>query len=127
MYILDTDIIIWILRKDKRIIASLERIIGKGDVAVSTITVGEIYKHVFPSEISSTEALFDTHDVIAVSREIAKEAGYYWQQFHKRITTLSLSDCMIAATAKMYNATLITLNSKHFPMKDIIVQRPRFL
>ena len=125
MYILDTDVIIWILRKDAVIISAVARLTHKGAGALSTISVAEIYKNIFPSEVGSAEELFDEHEVISVSREIARDAGYYWQQFHKRLATLSLADCIVAATAKIHRGILLTLNTRHFPMTDIEIKNPR--
>ena len=43
------------------------------------------------------------------------------RQYHKS-HNISLADALIAATAEQYQAKLVTLNSKHFPMtKDVIV------
>jgi predicted nucleic acid-binding protein len=50
---------------------------------------------------------------------VAKQGRFYWQQFHKKLQNLSLADCLIAATANVHEVTLVTLNRKHFPMKDI--------
>ncbi len=125
MYILDTDIIIWILRKDEAIVRAVDRLIHKAPTAISTITIAEIFKNMFPSEVTPTEEFLEQHEIVSVTKEIAKDAGYYWQQFHTRITTLSLADCIIAATARVYQGTLFTLNTRHFPMTDISVHNPR--
>lgn len=127
MYILDTDIIIWILRKDEAIISAVDSFIHKAPTIISTITIAEVFKNIFPSEVSPTEELLEQHEIIPVTKEIAKDAGYYWQQFHTRIATLSLADCIIAATARACQGTLVTLNTRHFPMTDIMVKNPRRL
>ena len=127
MYILDTDIIIWILRNDVTIISVMDRLVQQTSTAISTITVAELYKNIFPSEVTPTEELLENHEIIPVTKEIARDGGYYWQQFHRRIATLSLPDCIIAATVRAYQGTLLTLNTRHFPMTDIVVKNPRGL
>lgn len=47
-----------------------------------------------------------------------KIAGLYHQQYSKQFKNLSLTDCLIAGTANVNDLTLVSLNTKHFPMKD---------
>jgi len=124
MYVLDTDIVIWILREDRRIISAISKIVGKGTTGISTITIAEVYKFAFASEFSMIEEFIDQQQIFPVSADIAKESGLYWQQFHKKLLNLSVIDCIIAATAKAYKANLLTLNTRHFPMLDIKIKNP---
>lgn len=124
MYLLDTDIVIWILRAHPALLAFLTSLVEKTAVGVSAMTVGEVYQHIFPTEMSTAEFFFDQHKIFPVSREIAKEAGLYWQQYHKKLLKLSIGDCIIAATAKLHGLTVYTLNLRHFPMSDIVVRKP---
>lgn len=124
MYILDSDVVIWVLRGERRVILSLDKMVGKQKTGISTITVAEIYKFAFPSEFTKTKDLIDEQQIFDVTSEIAKEAGLYWNQFHNKLLNLSLTDTIIAATAKIHNATLLTLNTRHFPMTDIKILNP---
>ena len=124
MYVLDTDIIIWVLRGERKVISALDKLVGENKTGISTITIAEIYKFVFPLEFEKTENVIEQHQTFQVTAKIAKEAGLYWNQFHKRLLNLSLSDTLIAATAKIHGAALLTLNTRHFPMPDIKVQNP---
>ena len=124
MYILDSDVVIWILRGDQKIISAVENIVDKNRTGISTITVAEIYKFTFPSEFYKNEDLINQQDLFPVTREIAKEAGLYWNQFHHRLLTLSLADTIVAATCKANNYQLVTLNTRHFPMSDVKVLNP---
>ena len=124
MYLLDSDIIVWIIRGDKEIINIIENLGDSKSTQVSTITIAEIYKNVFPAEVTKTDECIYHHGIINVDDKIAKEAGLYWQQYHKKLKTLSLADCLIAATAKNLSFTLITFNTRHYPMTDIKVLNP---
>lgn len=73
----------------------------------------------FPSEIIPTEELLGELQIWNVTSTIAKQAGWYWQQYIKRLKNLHIIDCLLAATAKIHDLTLVTLNTRHFPMKDI--------
>lgn len=123
-YILDTDVLIWILRGEKRIIKSVLQIVKNSKQAISLISAAEIFKNIFPSEVKPTTKFLKAHFQLSMNFEIAKNAGLYWKKYVKSRKKLSLLDCFIAATAKYYNLNLITCNIKHFPMKDIKVISP---
>lgn len=124
MFILDTDIVIWILRGDPKVISAVDKLIGNNRTGISTITVAEIYKYTFPSEIYKNEDLINHQELFSVTKEIAIQAGLYWNQYHKKLLRLSLSDTIVAATCKTEICQLLTLNTRHFPMSDIQVYNP---
>lgn len=124
MYLIDTDILIWVLRGDKKHEDFLQNLKNHSSLSISTITIAEIYKNIFPSEIVKTENVLNEFQAWDVTPPIAKQGGLYWQQYAKRLKNLSLTDCLIAGTANVNNVTLVSLNSKHFPMKDIKVISP---
>src|SRR3990170_6619662 len=119
MLLLDTDVLIWLVRGNAKLLKAIEGL-KKGEVcSISTITIAEIYKNIFPSEIQSTDELIYQHIIYPVDDIIAKQAGFYWQEYSLKLMKLTLTDCLIAATAKINNLVLVSLNTKHFPMKDI--------
>jgi|SRR3989344_6677035 len=124
MYLLDTDILIWVLRGKKEIIDKVLNLKDKSALSISVVSVAEIYKNIFPAELTATEDYLQQHIIFEVDWKIAKIAGLYWQQYTKKLKNLSLMDCLIAGTANINNATLVSLNIKHFPMKDIQVLNP---
>ncbi len=124
MFLIDTDILIWALRGNKEIVDSLSALKDRSPMAISMITIAEIYKNVYPRELIKTERLINEHIKFTVTEEIAKSAGFYWQEFNKQYKGMSILDCIIAATAKSSGSILVTLNTKHFPMKDIKVLNP---
>lgn len=119
MYLIDTDIIIWVLRENKKYADLLMNLARKGSLAISTITIAEIYKNIYPAELIKTENLLNELQSFDITPLIAKQAGLYWQEYSKKLKNLSLTDCLIAATANINDATLVSLNKKHFPMRDI--------
>lgn len=124
MYLLDTDILIWVLRGNEKIIEKVSQLKDKTSLAISVISIAEIYKNIFPAELTPTEDYLSQHIQFTVDQKVARIAGFYWQQYSKQVKNLSLMDCLIAATANAHEATLVSLNSKHFPMKDIKVLNP---
>lgn len=119
MYLIDTDILIWVLRGNEKYEKLLQNLKDKEALSISTVTITEIYKNIFPSEFVKTENLLNELQTRDVTPSIAKQAGLYWQEFIKQFKNLSLMDCLIAATANINNLTLVSLNAKHFPMTDI--------
>ncbi len=124
MYLVDTNIVIWLLRGEKPYIKWFERVKQDTTLFVSAVTVAEVYKNVFPSELSNTEQLFNDFETLNVTFAIGKLGGLYWNEYNKRLKTLHIIDCIIAATASEQDLTLLTLNTRHFPMDDIKVLDP---
>ena len=124
MYLLDTDVLIWILRNRQDIIKKISQLKEKSPVSVSVISIAELYKNIFPTELVHTEEFINQHIVYNIDPKVAKVAGLYWQQYNKQLKGLSISDCLIAGTANVNDLTIVTLNIKHFPMKDIRVLDP---
>lgn len=123
MYLIDTDIIIWILRGNKKYEDLLQNLKYKDAISISTITIAEIYKNIYPSEMVKTENLLNELETWDVTAIIAKQAGLYWKQYSKNLKNLNITDYLIAASANINNLTLVSLNIKHFPMKDIKILR----
>lgn len=124
MYLLDTDVLIWILRGKKEIVEKVSKLKDEASLGISTLSIAEIYKNIFPSELTTTEDFLQQHIIFDVDQKIAKMAGLYWQHYAKGLKNLSLIDCLIAATANIHSTTLVSLNMKHFPMRDIKVLDP---
>ncbi len=125
MFLIDTDVIIWVLRGDTRYEEFLQELKDKDSLSISTVTIAEIYKNIFPSEIVKTESVLNELQTWDVTPAIAKQSGLYWQEYIKKLKNLSLTDCLIAATANVNNLTIVSLNVRHFPMKDIKFHNPR--
>lgn len=124
MFLLDTDVLIWVLRGNREIIEKISSLKDKSQLAISVISIAEIYKNIFPAELTVTEDYLEQHIILEIDARIAKIAGLYHQQFSKKLKNLSLTDCLIAATANVNDATLVSLNIRHFPMKDIQILNP---
>lgn len=123
MYLLDTDIVIWVLREKLVYLDLLQELSNHDSVGISVITIAEIYKNIYPSELTKTDEWLREIAHLPVSSTIAKQGGLYWLEYSKKYQTLHILDCLIAATAREHDCTLVTLNKKHFPMDDIEVYK----
>lgn len=124
MYLIDTDVLIWTLRGNKKYLEFLLELKNKDALAISAITIAEIYKNISPSELLKTENILNEFQIFDITASIAKQAGLYWQEYSKKLKNLSLIDCLIAGTANINNLILVSLNTKHFPMTDIQILKP---
>lgn len=121
-FLLDSDISIWIIRGDSKTIEAVSKIANDQPVVISILTVSEIYKNSFSEEEPSNRYFFRWHNQLPINFAIAKLAGEYWNKY--RSVNINLIDYLIAATCKINRLTLLTMNTKHYPMKDIKVINP---
>jgi len=122
--LLDTDILIDHLRGRKQAKEYLrKRWAGGDELYCSVISRAELFSGMRSREEASIRALLGLLHEIPVEAGVAEEAGRYRQKFGKSHGLL-LPDALIAASAKSISATLVTLNTKHFPMRDITVVAP---
>lgn len=124
MFLLDTDVLIWILRGKKEVKEKVSKFKEESPLAISVISIAEIFRNVFPSELSTTEDFLNQHIIFNLDQKTAKIGGLYCQQYSRQLKNLTLDDCLIAGCANANDLTLVTLNTKHFPMKDIKTLNP---
>jgi predicted nucleic acid-binding protein len=118
-YLLDTDVIIEILRSREGIVSQVEELFSAGhNLFYSPISKAEIYQGIRKGEELNTARFFDQLDCLVIDDEIGEKAGSYLKIFRKS-HNLELADALIAASASQAKATLFTFNRRHYPMKDI--------
>jgi len=120
MILIDSDIIIWILRnnqtyKDNFTKALIE---VKGNIFITPIQYAEIMTGLKAKEKINTELFLDSLNCLTIDKKIGKLAGYYLNLYHKS-HALKVADAIMAATAKNHSLQLWSDNKKHFPMFNI--------
>ena len=120
--LLDSDIIIDHLRGFKYL-EDLTSNSSRNTSLISAVSIAEIYSILYFNEIERIEKLISTFKVLDIDSVIAKLAGKYRMIFYKSHNLL-IPDALIAASAKISNAILVTKNIKHFPMTDIDIIKP---
>ena len=115
--LVDTDVLINFLRGKPKAKEFLLAQLDSGPILCSVITVAEIFAGMRPHEQEKTRELLDNLEIIPVTRAIAEKAGLYKGGIKSH--SLELDDCIIAATAHLWKATLVTGNDRHYPMDDI--------
>lgn len=112
--IIDTDVLIDATRGLVDSLAFFDKC--ESDISISVITLAEIYTG-FRSDKEEKLAMdfCNLFERIEVNEEIAILAGRFRKKYGKS-HGVGMADCVIAATAHYEDATLVTLNKKHFPM-----------
>ena len=112
--LIDTDVLIDYLRGQAAAVAYLESLTEP--LLISAITVAELYAGVREgNERQALESFVSAFNVVPTDETIARRGGLYRRDYGKS-HSVGLADALIAATAEVHGATLVTLNQKHFPM-----------
>lgn len=118
-FLLDTDVLVDFLRGCSQgvifVNAHADRII------LSSIVVAELYAGVKgDDEQTALDQFVSLFRIVPVTTEIAKIGGLYKRQYGGS-HGVGLADAIVAASAKVENASLKTLNLKHYPMLEGLV------
>ena len=115
----DTDVVIDYLCDQADAVQYLE---NRPEVLlISSIAVAELYSGIRDEpECEALETFLKAFEIVPVDREIAIKGGTYRRDYFKSHNT-GLADALIAATADIRQAKLVTLNRKHFPMLTDII------
>ena len=117
--LVDTDVIIDYLRGRTQAIDYLEGLTNP--LLISTITVAELYSGVREGkERVALDAFIATFRLAAVDAGITIQGGLHRRDYGQS-HGVGLPDALIAPTAEVHGATLVTLNQKHFPMLASVV------
>jgi predicted nucleic acid-binding protein len=118
--LLDTDVLIDYLREQPDAVAYLEGLPGRPMIAAAT--VAELYAGVRDgAERARLDEFISTFDPIPLDAVMAARGGIYRRDYGKSHGT-GLVDALIAATADLQGAMLVTLNRRHFPMlTDVVI------
>ena len=117
--LIDTDILIDYLRDRAEAVSYLENLTEH--LLISAVTVAELYAGVREgTERIALESLVHAFEIVPVCNEIAVSGGLFRRDYGKSHNT-GLADAIIAATAQIKNAQLVTFDRKHFPMLTNVI------
>jgi len=117
--LLDTDLLVDYFRGRIQALAFFRA--RSEPILISAITVAELYAGVREGEERrGVEQFLDLIEIIPVDAEIARKGGLYCRDYGPSHGVV-LADALIAATAELQQARLVTLNARHFPMVEVQV------
>jgi predicted nucleic acid-binding protein len=118
--VLDTNIVIDLLKKTPPVVEQFLRLVqANTGFLLSPIVVAEVYAGAYPREYKDIETFFAMCQIAPVDKATGHQAGLYANQYVKAFQGIAMEDFLLAATAKVHNCRLWTLNRKHFPMADV--------
>jgi hypothetical protein len=122
--LLDTTVLIDVLRGRPRTVERLRALRRHGDVPFTTpINVEEIHRGLRDSERAGAARLFEGLRIAPIRRSDGVRAGDWRRRHASAGVTLTQADCLIAAAAVAAGVPLATGNPKHFPMEELEVQQ----
>jgi predicted nucleic acid-binding protein len=121
--LVDTTVVIDLLRGRDAVTARLRALRGAGDSGyVCAITVEETVRGLHPREREAAERLFSGLRIALLGEREGWQAGEWRRQYAARGRTLAQADCLIAAAALGIGGRLATANKKDFPMPELTVE-----
>jgi predicted nucleic acid-binding protein len=118
--LLDTSVIIDALNGKRGRAAWLLGLVKSGHVlACCPINITEVYAGMRPKEEAATEELFASLRHFPIAPPAARLAGELKRDYARKGVTRNLGDAIIAAVAIHYELTLLTDNTRHFPMPGL--------
>jgi len=122
--LIDTDVLIEMFRGNRRVLFCVEQLHREGRAFFySPVTKAEIVHGMRTGEEAAVNELFSAMECIAIDDTVGEQAGLYLARFN-RSHNLQMGDALIAGTARIYKAVLLTCNRKHYPMPDVKVIIP---
>lgn len=119
-FLLDTSVIIDVLNNKRGRPALLLDLVKSGHVlACCPINITEVYAGMRPKEETATEEFFASLQHVPIAPSAARLAGELKRDYARKGTTLNLGDVIIAAVAIHNKLTLLTDNTKDFPMAGL--------
>ena len=119
-FLLDTSVIIDTINEKRGRRQFLKELVEQGHIlACCAINVAEVHAGLRPKEEEKTESFLGALEYYAIGIRVAESGGLLKRDYSRRGITLSLADAVIAAVAIHHRLTLITDNTKDFPMKDL--------
>ncbi len=125
-HLLDTDVLMDALKGHAATGAALARAAGRGGILFSTVAEAELHAGLSPADAKARAAvveLLSAMNPVPVDRETARRAASYRQRFGNS-HGLTLPDALVAASAALRGAVLVTRNRRHFPMDDVETATP---
>jgi predicted nucleic acid-binding protein len=115
--LLDTTVAVDHLRGFPPAVELLTRLVdGDEPVAVSEVVRFELLAGVREEELGALERFFSALSWVPVDEAIARTAGLLARKHRSAHSGIDDADYLIAATALVTDAELLTTNVRHFPM-----------
>lgn len=121
---LDSDIMIWHLRGEKKALHFLEKLsAGQGyELWTGALQRAEIVFFMRPEEEDMTLLFLSQFQTAAIDKSIVDQAGKIYRIWHPS-HGIDINDAFLVATVLQTGGQIYTQNLKHYPMPDLIVKQ----
>lgn len=124
LYLPDTNVLIYALSGKNPYSSWLKKWIEDKSLTLSAIVVAEFLSGATKDEEITFRSLLENFEVLPVDSIVAQVGASYRKEFNTKEKKVWLSDCLVAATCKVFGATLATFDRKDYPMKNIEILTP---
>jgi predicted nucleic acid-binding protein len=114
--LVDTSIAVDVLRGRPEAVSLVARLVEDDDVLASEITRFELLAGARPRELDDLEAFCTALEWLPVDRDVTRTAGALARKYRKAFSGIGAADYLIAASAIVADAELLTTNVRHYPM-----------
>jgi predicted nucleic acid-binding protein len=122
--LLDTTVLIDVARRREPATSWLNRIVRRPiQTCVSAVTVAEFFAGVRPEQRRDWQYFIDGLTYWEVTKEIAIRAGILRYDLARQGRTVQIADALIAATAVVHGAALVTANITDFAVTGLTTIR----
>jgi predicted nucleic acid-binding protein len=121
---LDSDVLIWHLRGDKKAHRFLRELFGNPEYEPWTgaLQRAEIVFFMRPGEEEATLLLLSQLKTAILDQETVDAASVLYRKWNPGFGT-DVNDAVLAATAMKSGGIIYCLNKKHYPMPEIMVRK----
>ncbi len=121
---IDSDILIWHLRGERRAAGFLRALAADSSVELwmGALQRAELVFFMRPAEEAGTLLLLSRFRTAPVTEEIVDNAGQLYRRWHRSHGT-DINDAILAATVISTGGRIYSQNLKHYPMPEVLASR----
>ncbi len=121
---IDSDVLIWHLRGHHEALDFIRALRDGGEYQLWTgaLQRAEVVFFMRHSEENATELFLSLFQTYPVDQKIVDLAGRIYRKWHPG-HGIDVNDAILAATAMQTGGKIFSLNTKHYPMPDLAIQR----
>ena len=120
----DSDVLIWHLRGERKALRFLKRLRDGGDYELWTgaLQRAEVAFFMRPGEEEGTDLFLTQFNTSPIDESIVDAAASLYRRWHPS-HGIDVNDALLAATALQSGGRIFCLNLKHYPMPGLLVTR----
>jgi predicted nucleic acid-binding protein len=120
LFLLDSDAIIDFLNGHPPTVSLIKELDSSGNtLCVCEVSMAEVYAGLGQDAPDEATSWLEACRFLPSSRRIGRRAGAWRFTYARTGVQLSTTDVLVAATALFHNATLVTANLRHYPMREL--------